>query len=383
MIEKNKHLPISLTLKNDNTRSLLERSFGEAEITINTAITELSDEQKKQIEAFAQRIDLTDSSQILNYGFQAQKKIADFSEEALKKIIAKDIGEIGEVLAGLSVQIRDFSATLEPSKGFKAILSFFNKGVNQLKVLRNQYATVESNLLQIVDALEGHKIQLLKDVAMMDKMYALNLEFYQELTMYIAAGKKRLQYAEEVELPELRSKAEIDATAQSARTLKDFEDICNRFDKKLHDLDLTRTICMQMAPQIRITQNNDSMMVEKIQTSLINTIPLWKNSMVIALGLTNAKKAVDAQRAVSQLTNDLLRKNADMLRESSAEVIKEAERSIIDIETVKHINQQLISTIDEVLNAQENSRKSRRDAEKELQNIEVELKNKLLQARNA
>lgn len=342
-------------------------------------VAELSDGEKRQIEAFSKKIDIMNANQVLKYGLQAQKKISDFSENALKRIMAKDMGEVGELLAGLSTQLRGFTQEEEQRKG---IFGFFKKSVDYVQLMRSRYESVEANLGRIVGMLEEHKIQLMKDISMLDEMYKMNLEYYRELTMYIAAGKERLKKAREEELPAMRARAEAGTSPQDARILKDFEDMCERFDKKLHDLELTRAISMQMGPQIRMTQNNDSVIVEKIQTSLINTIPLWKNNMVLAFGLSNAQKALDAQKAVTDVTNELLRKNADMLRESSVQIAKESERSIVDIETVKYANQQLLATIDEVLSAQETSRENRRKAEAELQVIENDLKKKLIQSRD-
>lgn len=335
----------------------------------------LNEEDKGKIEELAKQIDLKDMQQVLSYGSAPQRSISEFSESALEKVRTKDTGEVGAMLAGLTAELKGFSADGEPKKG---LLGVFKKGTDQIAALKTRYASVETNISKITSVLEGHKIQLMKDIAMLDQMYAMNLDYFKELTVYILAGQEKLDEALQVELPALRKRAEESGLQQDAQAARDFEDMCNRFDKKLHDLDLSRTISMQMAPQLRLIQNNDSMMAEKIQSSIVNTIPLWKNQMTIALGLANSQKALEAQKAVTDMTNELLRKNADLLKQGTVGIAKEAERGIVDIETIRYTNQQLISTIEEVMQIQEEGRQNRRSAEAELTQIENELKKKLL-----
>ena len=337
----------------------------------------LTEEEKDQVREFSAQIDLTNTQLVLHYGMSSQKKLADFSESTLKSIRTKDAGEVGKMLVKLTSELKDFTIDPEEDKGF---FGFFKKSANWLTTLKTRYATVETNISQITDTLESHRIQMLKDISMLDQMYGVNLVYFKELTMYILAGREKLAEAINVELPEMKKKALESGFPSDAQAVRDFEEMCNRFDKKLYDLDLTRTISLQMAPQIRLVQNNDSVLVEKINTSIINTIPLWKNQMTLALGLANAQQALEAQRAVTNMTNDLLKKNADMLKTSSVETAKEAERGIVDIETIKYTSQQLISTIDEIIQVQETGRQKRRQAEIELVQIESDLKHKLLSA---
>ena len=337
----------------------------------------LTEEEKDQVREFSAQIDLTNTQLVLHYGMSSQKKLADFSESTLKSIRTKDAGEVGKMLVKLTSELKDFTIDPEEDKGF---FGFFKKSANWLTTLKTRYATVETNISQITDTLESHRIQMLKDISMLDQMYGVNLVYFKELTMYILAGREKLAEAINVELPEMKKKALESGFPSDAQAVRDFEEMCNRFDTKLYDLDLTRTISLQMAPQIRLVQNNDSLLVEKINTSIINTIPLWKNQMTLALGLANAQQALEAQRAVTNMTNDLLKKNADMLKTSSVETAKEAERGIVDIETIKYTSQQLISTIDEIIQVQETGRQKRRQAEIELVQIESDLKHKLLSA---
>ena len=372
---------INLTLGDDvagikNSEKQLETALTPIPLSMQTDDSILSEKEKQQVKEFSRKINLMDSNQLLQYGFSVQKNMSDFSETALNKVMTKDMGQVGDILTGLTVELRDFTTDAEPRKG---ILGFFKKAGDQLQVLRTKYTSVEVNITRITNSLENHKIQLLKDISTMDKMYQMNLTYYKELTMYIVAGKARLKEALEVEAPALREKAQASGLPQDAQISRDFEDMCNRFDKKIHDLELTRSISMQMAPQIRLVQNNDSTMVEKIQTSIINTIPLWKNHMVLALGLFNAQKALEAQKAVTNVTNELLKKNAEMLKTSTVGIAKESERGIVDIETIKYVNHQLIATIEEVIQVQEDGKQKRRAAEAELGNIENELKQKLLE----
>jgi len=338
----------------------------------------LTPEEKVMVNDFANKIDITNTTQLLQYGVGAQQKISSFSETALANVRGKDLGEVGDMINGLVTELRGFSAA-EEKKGFAGL---FKKAGNQLDQMKTRYNTVEKNVDKIVDVLEGHKIQLLKDVSMLDKMYEMNLAYYKELTMYILAGRQKLAQVESEELPALQEKARRSGLQEDAQAANNLAEMCNRFDKKLHDLDLTRTICIQMAPQIRLVQNNNSIMIDKIQSSIVNTIPLWKNQMVLTLGLAHSKKAIEAQRQVTDITNDLLRKNADTLKTSTIEAAKESERGIVDIETLQHTNQSLISTLDEVLQIQQDGRQKRRDAEVELRRIEEDLKNKLLEVRS-
>jgi uncharacterized protein YaaN involved in tellurite resistance len=338
----------------------------------------LTEEEKAVVKDFSAQIDIQNSTQMLQYGAAAQKKMLGFSESALANVRTKDMDEIGSMIGSLVSQLRGFNAD-EESKGF---LGLFKKNTNRLQQFKIKYDTVERNVDKIVDSLEGHKMTLLKDVAMLDKMYEMNLAYYKELTMYILAGRQKLAEVLETELPALQAKAHQTGKPEDAQAANDFADRCNRFDKKLHDLELTRNICIQMGPQVRLVQANDSVMIEKSQSSIVNTIPLWKNQMVLSLGLAHSAQAIQAQRAVTDITNDLLRKNADILKTSTIEAARESERGIVDIETLKHTNQSLIETLDSVLQIQQEGRQKRRDAEHELAKIESELKTKLLEIRD-
>lgn len=338
----------------------------------------LSEAEKKSVEEFSQKIDIMDTSAILNYGVNAQKKIAGFSENALSSVRTKDLGEIGKSLSELVVELKGFGEE-EEKKGF---FGKFKKAGNKLEAMKAQYSKVETNVDKIVRELEQHQVTLMKDVAMFDQMYELNLRYYKELTMYILAGKKKLAAVRENELVQLRQKAEQTGAQEDAQRYNDMVQMCERFEKKLHDLELTRMISIQMGPQTRMLQNNDTLMVEKIQSSLVNTIPLWKSQMVLALGMEHGRQATAAQSAVTEMTNELLKRNADMLRMGTIETAKEAERSVVDIETLQHTNQQLISTLDEVLNIQREGAQKRKAAEVELGRIEGELRQKLMELRN-
>ena len=336
----------------------------------------LTEEEKKAVEDFSHKIDIRDTNQILQYGAAAQKSVASFSENALNNVRNKDLGEIGEDLSRLVVELKGFGETDK-----KGLLGLFKKAGNKLETMKAQYTKVEGNVDKIAQNLENHQITLLKDVAMFDQMYDLNLKYYKELTMYILAGKKRLEAVRAGELEELRKKAEETGAAEDAQAYNDYANLCNRFEKKLHDLELTRMVSIQMGPQTRLLQNNDTLMIEKIQSSLVNTIPLWKSQMVLALGMEHSRQATAAQNAVTEMTNDLLKKNADTLKMGTIATAKEAERSIVDIETLQHTNQQLISTLDEVLNIQKEGAAKRKEAEAELGKIEGELKQKLMELR--
>ena len=334
----------------------------------------LSEEEKAMVASFSEQIDLTNSTMILQYGAGTQKKMADFSETALENVKTKDLGEIGGLLTSVVTELKAFDE--EESKGF---LGIFKKTSNKLESMKAKYAKAESNVNEICEVLEGHQVQLLKDVAVLDKMYELNLTYYKELTMYILAGKKKLQEVRSTELKQLVEKAAMTGLAEDAQAAKDLDDMCNRFEKKLHDLELTRAISMQTAPQIRMVQSNDTIMVEKIQSTVVNTIPLWKSQMVIALGVEHSIQAAEAQRQVTDVTNELLKKNAEKLKLASVETAKESERGIVDIETLKATNENLISTLDEVMKIQQEGRIKRQEAEAEMQRMEGALKQKLLE----
>ena len=338
----------------------------------------LTEEEKKVVEEFSKKIDVMDSTMILQYGAAAQKNVASFSENALASVRSKDLGEVGKSLSELVVELKGFGQE-EEKKGF---LGLFKKAGNKLETMKAQYSKVETNVDKISRELEQHQVTLLKDVAMLDQMYELNLKYYKELTMYILAGKKKLEDVRATELPALKAKAEQTGAQEDAQRYNDMAQMCDRFEKKIHDLELTRVISIQMGPQTRLLQNNDTLMVEKIQSSLVNTIPLWKSQMVLALGLEHSRQATAAQSAVTEMTNALLKKNADMLKMGTIQTAKEAERSIVDIETLQHTNQQLIDTLDEVLNIQREGAEKRRAAEVELGKIEGELKQKLMELRN-
>ena len=337
----------------------------------------LSDEQKAMVDAFVSQIDLANTNGILQYGAGAQKKMADFSEKTLENVRSKDLGEIGDLLTSVVTELKTFDAEEE-----KGPFSFFKKSTNKINAMKAKYDKAEVNVNKICDVLDGHQRQLLKDIAILDQMYAQNLNYFKELTMYILAGKKKLELVRSTELRDLQNKAQMTGRAEDAQAAKDLEDLCNRFEKKLYDLELTRMVSIQTAPQIRMIQNNDTALVEKIQTSVLNTIPLWKNQMVLTLGIENSRRAMEAQRQVTDMTNALLQKNADMLHMASVETAKESERGIVDMETLKHTNEQLISTLDEVLQIQTDGAKKRQEAEVELRRLEGELKQKLLQPRS-
>ena len=336
----------------------------------------LTPEEQKVVNDFAGQIDLTNSTQILQYGAASQKKVADFSGAALENIRTKDLGEIGDMLTNLVGTLKDFDAEEEQSKG---IFGFFKKTANQLDSFKAKYAKAETNVDKIEAMLQDHQVQLLKDIAMLDKMYEMNLVYFKELTMYILAGKKKLADVRANELPKLVAKAQSSGLPEDAQAAKDLDDMCTRFEKKLFDLELTRNISVQMSPQIRLIQSNDTMMAEKIQTSIVNTIPLWKSQMVLALGLAHSQQAIEAQSAVSDMTNELLRKNAAALKQGTIAAAKESERGIVDIETLQQTNRSLIETLDEVVKIQKDGREKRAAAETELGRIEGELKAKLLE----
>ena len=337
----------------------------------------LTEQEKKAVDDFAKKIDITDTNLVLNYGVAAQKSVATFSENALSSVRNKDLGEVGETLSNLVVEVKGFGQ--EEKKGFAGL---FHKQKDKLELMRAQYGKAETSVNRIVSELEKHQVTLMKDIAMLDQMYELNLKYYKELTMYIIAGKKRLAEVRSGELEELRKKAEASGLAEDAQAYNDYAQKCERFEKKLHDLELTRMVSLQMGPQTRLLQNNDTLMVEKIQSSLVNTIPLWKSQLVLALGMEHSRQATAAQSAVAQTTNELLKKNADMLKMGTIATAKEAERSIVDIETLQHTNEQLVSTLDEVVNIQREGAQKRKESEVELGRIEGELKQKLMELRS-
>ena len=365
--------------------------------------SQLTEAERKMVDDFARKIDLTDTNLVLQYGAAAQKNIAGFSESALNSVRTKDLGEVGQALSSLVVELKGFGGE-EDEKG---LFGFFKKKRNQLEAMKASYSKAETNVNKIVEVLEAHQVTLMKDIAMLDQMYDLNTKYYKELTMYILmkdiamldqmydlntkyykeltmyilAGKKRLYQVRTGELEQLRQKAAQSGTQEDAQAYNDLANMCTRFEKKIHGLELTRMISIQMGPQTRMIQNNDSLMLEKIQSSLVNTIPLWKSQMVLALGLEHSRQATAAQNAVTNMTNELLQKNADMLKMGTVETAREAERSVVDLETLQHTNQQLISTLDEVMQIQQEGAQKRREAEVELGRIEGELKQKLMELR--
>ena len=334
----------------------------------------LTEEERRQVDAFASQIDLTNSTLVLQYGAGTQKKMADFSESALENVRSKDLGEVGDLLSGVVTELKSFDE--EEEKGF---FGFFKKGSNKIAAMKAKYAKAEENVNQIVKALEKHQVQLMKDTALLDKMYELNLIYFKELSMYILAGRKKLAEVRSTQLAELTAKAQASGLPEDAQAAKDLDSMCNRFEKKIHDLELTRMISIQTAPQIRLVQNNDTLMVEKIQSTIVNTIPLWKSQMVLALGVEHSSQAAAAQRQVADMTNELLCKYAEKVRMATVDTARESERGIVDMETLKATNESLISTLDEVMNIQKEGRQKRQEAEAELRAMEQDLKTKLLQ----
>lgn len=334
----------------------------------------LTEEERRMVDSFAQQIDLTNSALVLQYGAGTQKKMADFSESALENVKSKDLGEVGELLSGVVTELKCFDE--EEEKGFFGI---FKKASNKIESMKAKYAKAEANVNEIVKVLEKHQVQLMKDTALLDKMYELNLTYFKELSMYILAGKKKLAEVRGTQLAQLTRKAQMSGLPEDAQAARDLESMCLRFEKKIHDLELTRMISIQTAPQIRLVQNNDTQMVEKIQSTIVNTIPLWKSQMVLALGVEHSAQAAEAQRQVTDMTNELLKRNAEKLKMATVETAKASERGIVDMETLKATNESLISTLDEVMNIQREGREKRAAAETELRNMETELKNKLLQ----
>ena len=338
----------------------------------------LTPEELQMVNEFSQKIDLHNSQAILQYGVGTQKKMADFSEAALNNVRTKDLGEVGNMLSSLVIDLKSFDVT-EQDKGFKGL---FKKSSNKITSMKAKYDKAEVNVNNVCTALENHQVTLMKDIALLDKMYAVNLTYFKELSMYILAGKKKFEEVRNGELAAAVAKANASNLPEDAQAAKDLQSMCDRFEKKIHDLELTRMISIQTAPQIRMVQNNDTLMAEKIQSTIVNTIPLWKSQMVLALGIEHSAQAAKAQREVTDMTNELLRKNADILKTATIDTAKESERGIVDLETLKHTNESLISTFDEVLKIQTEGREKRRNAEAEMQRMEDELKKKLLEIRN-
>ena len=340
-------------------------------------VVSLSDEEQAMVDAFAEKIDLTNSQQVLQYGSACQKKIGDFSEAALAKVSTRDLGEVGEMITDLVAELKSFDAAEEE----KGLLGFFKRKASQIDQLKTRYNKAETNVENIQSMLEGHQVQLLKDIAMLDKMYELNMAYFKELSMYILAGKKKLAEVRAGELARAMEKAKASGLPEDAQAARDLSDQCDRFEKKLYDLELTRNISLQMGPQIRLLQNNNTLMAEKIQSTIVNTIPLWKNQMVLALGLAHSQQAMEAQRAVTNMTNDLLKKNAEALKMGTLETARETQRGVVDIETLQATNKSLIETLDELNKIQTEGRAKRAAAQQELTRIEDELKQKMMEIR--
>ncbi len=346
------------------------------EVNIEDKI-QLTDAEKKAVEDFAGKIDISNANHILQYGADAQAKITQFSDMALEKVRTKDLGSVGDTLSSLVVELKGF----DPNEQKKGFLGLFKKAGTSIAELKAKYDKAEVNVEKVVDVLEGHQITLTKDIAVLDEMFKANMTNFKQLSLYIVAGKKKLEEVQNVTIPAMQAKAAETGAMEDAQAANDYANLANRFEKKLHDLDLTRTVSLQMGPQIRLIQNNDTLMVEKIQTTLLNTIPLWKSQMVLALGLAHSEQAMQAQKAVSDTTNELLKKNAELLKQTTVGVAQESERGIVDIETLKHTNQMLIDTLDEVVKIQNDGRAKRKAAEVELLNIENQLKDKMLEFR--
>lgn len=377
-IENMEYIP-TLTLETPEEKKAPEDAVVKAAAeAARPDISKLSPAEQKAVHDFADKIDITDTNAILQYGAASQKNISNFSDTTLNAVRTKDMGEVGGMLSDLVIELKGMNFDEEEKKGF---LGFKKKISNQIASMKAQYAKAEANVDQIVESLEKHQVVLLKDVATLDKLYELNQAYFKELTMYILAGKEKLDKCNNEVLPQLRKKAQESGLPEDAQAANDYANMINRFEKKLYDLELTRTISVQMAPQIRLIQNNDSMMIEKIQGSIVNTIPLWKSQMVLALGLSHSQQAMEAQREVTNVTNELLRRNAERLKTGSVEIARESERGIVDIETLKHTNENLIATLEEVRTIQTEGAQRRREAETELTRIEGELKAKLLDLR--
>ncbi len=368
---------IQLTLDNGPVQEEVKEEEAKVVTTEDIKKTKLSPEEEKMVDEFAKKIDIMETNTILQYGSTAQNKMADFSENALKSVKTKDLGDIGDMISELIGELKGFEIEEKES----GILSFFKKGANKVANLKVKYDKASDNVEKIANALEDHQITLMKDIALLDQLYEKNLINYKEISMYILAGQKKLEDVKNNELVTLRNKAQASGLPEDGQALNDLENAINRFEKKLHDLELTRVISIQMAPQIRLVQNNDTMMVEKIQSTLVNTIPLWKSQMVIAMGVSHSQEAIKAQNEVTEMTNKLLKQNADMLKSATIETAKETERGIVDIETLKETNAKLIETLDEVKRIQEEGRAKRAEAQVELRKIETELNQKMTDTR--
>ncbi len=365
----------SLTLDPEADAKVVEEAKKATPVTVED--TPLSPEEQKMVDDFAEKIDITNSQMVLQYGAASQKKLSDFSDTALSRVRTKDMGETGKLITDLIGELQGFDATEESSQ--KGIFGFFKKKANDLEELKVKYDKADVNVERIKAQLEDHQVVLMKDIAMLDKMYQLNLVYFKELSMYILAGRKKLQQVRDTDLKAAQEKAQRTGLPEDAQAARDLADQCDRFEKKLYDLELTRNISIQMGPQIRLIQSNDTMMAEKIQTTIVNTIPLWKNQMVLALGMAHSQQAMQAERVVTDATNELLKKNAATLKQGTIEIAKESERGVVDIETLKQTNQQLISTLDELNKIRADGKAKRAAAEQELGRIEGELKQKLLE----
>ena len=365
----------SLTLDPEADAKVVEEAKKATPVTVED--TPLSPEEQKMVDDFAEKIDITNSQMVLQYGAASQKKLSDFSDTALSRVRTKDMGETGKLITDLIGELQGFDATEESSQ--KGIFGFFKKKANDLEELKVKYDKADVNVERIKAQLEDHQVVLMKDIAMLDKMYQLNLVYFKELSMYILAGRKKLQQVRDTDLKAAQEKAQRTGLPEDAQAARDLADQCDRFEKKLYDLELTRNISIQMGPQIRLIQSNDTMMAEKIQTTIVNTIPLWKNQMVLALGMAHSQQAMQAERAVTDATNELLKKNAATLKQGTIEIAKESERGVVDIETLKQTNQQLISTLDELNKIRADGKAKRAAAEQELGRLEGELKQKLLE----
>lgn len=383
MSENKQAQEITLTLNPEEETEAVEEKKEEEAKTVKDPIDEstLSEQERNTVNNFAKQIDITESNTILQYGAAAQKKVSDFSDTALANVRTKDLGEVGTLLSDLVVQLKEYSEDQNEKKGFFA--SLFDKGQDSVTKFKAKYDKAEANVDKVADMLEEHQITLLKDIALLDELYERNAQNTKELTMYILAGRKKLEEVRANELPALVQKAKETGLPEDAQAANDLDQACVRFEKKLYDLQLTRQISIQMAPQIRLVQNNDTLMTEKIQSTLVNTIPLWKNQIVLSLGIQHSKEAMEAQKEVTDMTNTLLKKNAETLHQATVETAKESERGIVDLETLQHTNEELIATLEEVQQIQKDGREKRAEAEKELTRIETELNDKLLQINSA
>ncbi len=377
-MDNNKEIKPELTLEPELELDLVTPTLETNDVAVPKKEYELTPEEQAMVDDFAKKIDIKNSGMILKYGAGTQKKIADFSQSALENVKTKDMGEVGDMLSGIVTELKNFDK--DEDEG--GLFGFFKKQGNKLQSLQIKYDSAEANVNKIAEVLEGHQVQLIKDTAMLDKMYEMNTIYFKELNMYVLAGKQKLAEVREKEIPALLEKANASGLPEDAQAVKDLDNLCIRFEKKLHDLELTRMVSLQMAPQIRLVQNNDTIMAEKIQSTLVNTIPLWKSQMLLALGVSHSMAASKAQREVTDMTNTLLKKNAETIKMSTIETAKETERGIVDLQTLQETNQSLITTLDEVMTIQKEGREKRLVAEQELIRMEGELKSKLLDVSN-